>query len=61
MMANKETIAEYENALRRAEAAIEEAGRVICPLTGEAASTARYNLQKAIAAVQDEIHGAYAL
>lgn len=52
---------EYEDALRKAEAAVEEAGRVICSATGEAAGEARSRIYKLLEGIEDAIHNSYKL
>lgn len=57
-----EKVAEYEARLRDAERDIEAALQAICPLTGDEANRARYNLQyKALEEVQNAIRGVYKL
>lgn len=57
-MSHNDHIEEYENALRKAEADIEEALRAICPLRGE---FPRGELMKALEVVQDAIRGTWKL
>ena len=52
---------DFEDALRKAEAAVEEAGRIICPERGEEVTTMRYRLDKLLEGIQDAIHNSYKL
>ena len=51
----------YEDALRKAEAALEEAGVAICSETGEAAAEARFCIHTLLEGIQDAIHNVYKL
>jgi len=52
---------EFEDALREAEAAVEKAGRIICPERGEEVTAMRYRLDMLLEGIQDAIHQAYRL
>ena len=56
-----EKVNEFEAALREAEAAVEKAGRIICPERGEEVTAMRVRIGDLIAGIQEAMHQAYKL